>query len=373
MPTLSAEPSSTNGAPSKSQAPRLVAPGGEDEAVCRICLGGEDDDLGRLIVPCKCSGTARFVHEECLTSWRLADRKNGFYACTMCGARYQLRKTLWTRLAASRATIPLLAFALALAAALVSGFAAPPFMRFAEGAKLSAKASYWKSNALVFGSKHYFLSDLLNTGDALREAVSSFGFLLGSCEWSSARELQDVDITSPEMKADGWSMSIAKRLDLTFCGRYWGYETDEEPVSLLVGAVMHLFEGYVLVSLLLVLAGQLMLRWFMLRNALRGLKPAWADALKIPNLERPDFMAVGGVTTFTWQLRYFVKRSRAAGRLFSPAQVVLLLTVAGCVLWSTLRFRQVAEAIVKWRVAQVENVVLDVREVDAEKKGKKEE
>jgi len=39
---------------------------------CKICLGGEEeeDELGRLISPCKCKGTIKYVHLECLNRWR---------------------------------------------------------------------------------------------------------------------------------------------------------------------------------------------------------------------------------------------------------------------------------------------------------------
>lgn len=38
---------------------------------CRYCLEGEDngEDDKDLIAPCKCSGSAKYVHRECLKSW----------------------------------------------------------------------------------------------------------------------------------------------------------------------------------------------------------------------------------------------------------------------------------------------------------------
>ena len=35
---------------------------------CRICFSGAED--GRLIAPCNCAGTQRYVHEECLRKWQ---------------------------------------------------------------------------------------------------------------------------------------------------------------------------------------------------------------------------------------------------------------------------------------------------------------
>eukprot|EP00940_MAST-03C_sp_MAST-3C-sp2_P002176 g2176.t1 len=62
---------------------------------CRICLGNEDDDLGRLISPCLCSGTMRFVHLECLNQWRFrTTNPSSFFQCEQCKYRYSFRRTL---------------------------------------------------------------------------------------------------------------------------------------------------------------------------------------------------------------------------------------------------------------------------------------
>jgi E3 ubiquitin-protein ligase DOA10 len=42
--------------------------------VCRICLEPEEEDpikleLNPLITPCKCSGTMRHIHIDCIKSW----------------------------------------------------------------------------------------------------------------------------------------------------------------------------------------------------------------------------------------------------------------------------------------------------------------
>ncbi|KAI8608035.1 hypothetical protein BC830DRAFT_1086506, partial [Chytriomyces sp. MP71] len=46
--------------------------------MCRICFGGEggdvegtpEEDLGRLISPCKCKGSMKYVHLNCINEWR---------------------------------------------------------------------------------------------------------------------------------------------------------------------------------------------------------------------------------------------------------------------------------------------------------------
>mmetsp|Transcript_9558 Transcript_9558/g.13360 ORF Transcript_9558/g.13360 Transcript_9558/m.13360 type:complete len:1184 (-) Transcript_9558:21-3572(-) len=71
----------------------------EEEAeddMCRICLGGTDE--GRLISPCLCRGSIRFVHLECLQHWRRESRNtSAFYECEMCKYRYSFHRTLYAQ------------------------------------------------------------------------------------------------------------------------------------------------------------------------------------------------------------------------------------------------------------------------------------
>ena len=39
-----------------------------EEGICRICMEPESKDLC-LITPCKCSGSVKYIHEECLKTW----------------------------------------------------------------------------------------------------------------------------------------------------------------------------------------------------------------------------------------------------------------------------------------------------------------
>ncbi|KAI8609753.1 hypothetical protein BC830DRAFT_1173287 [Chytriomyces sp. MP71] len=55
---------------------------------CRVCRGvGTEDNL--LFYPCRCSGTIRFVHQECLANWV---RHSGKHECDICGYRYLFEK-----------------------------------------------------------------------------------------------------------------------------------------------------------------------------------------------------------------------------------------------------------------------------------------
>ncbi|RKP23995.1 hypothetical protein SYNPS1DRAFT_30233 [Syncephalis pseudoplumigaleata] len=67
-----------------------------NEQQCRICFAGveEVELLGRLISPCLCKGTMRYVHLECLNSWRnTSQNQAAFWTCTECGYRYSFART----------------------------------------------------------------------------------------------------------------------------------------------------------------------------------------------------------------------------------------------------------------------------------------
>jgi len=84
---------------------------------CRICLetvqptfnAGSDslpgflqspgvvyqDDTGRLIRPCLCKGSSKYVHDACLQAWRHADPgygKRNYWQCPTCGFKYRLAR-----------------------------------------------------------------------------------------------------------------------------------------------------------------------------------------------------------------------------------------------------------------------------------------
>ncbi|CAM9372448.1 unnamed protein product, partial [Ectocarpus fasciculatus] len=55
---------------------------------CRICL--DTDDRSRLIAPCSCAGSSRWVHRECLDRWRSTREDIAFSKCTECLTPYVL-------------------------------------------------------------------------------------------------------------------------------------------------------------------------------------------------------------------------------------------------------------------------------------------
>jgi hypothetical protein len=63
-----------------------------------------EDENGRLIRPCKCKGSSKYVHEVCLQAWRHADPaygKRNFYNCPTCGFKYRISRLGWGSLISS--------------------------------------------------------------------------------------------------------------------------------------------------------------------------------------------------------------------------------------------------------------------------------
>ena len=59
----------------------------EDEKVCRLCRGGEDD--GPLVLSCACRGSAKWIHKACLEEWqRTGSREDTADRCGQCKDEY---------------------------------------------------------------------------------------------------------------------------------------------------------------------------------------------------------------------------------------------------------------------------------------------
>lgn len=58
---------------------------------CRICFEKEEIE-NKFISPCLCNGTSKFVHIECLETWRKINKDGpGFYKCMECRYKYNFR------------------------------------------------------------------------------------------------------------------------------------------------------------------------------------------------------------------------------------------------------------------------------------------
>ena len=41
----------------------------KDTRQCKVCLQGEDNSADKLVAPCQCRGSCRYIHLECLREW----------------------------------------------------------------------------------------------------------------------------------------------------------------------------------------------------------------------------------------------------------------------------------------------------------------
>ncbi|KAF9360943.1 hypothetical protein BGX26_006937 [Mortierella sp. AD094] len=97
-----------------------------DERQCRICLGGtdEEDTLGRLISPCLCKGSMKYVHVECLNAWRArSPKRESHYKCDTCKYSFSFRRTSFARYLAHPLTVFVLTIIVFVAAVFAAGFA----------------------------------------------------------------------------------------------------------------------------------------------------------------------------------------------------------------------------------------------------------
>ena len=77
-----------------------------DSLECLIFLalvsGRQELMVGRLISPCRCRGTMKFVHLQCLNSWRYASpNRRSVYQCDQCGYKYHFNRTQYAAIASS--------------------------------------------------------------------------------------------------------------------------------------------------------------------------------------------------------------------------------------------------------------------------------
>ncbi|AEO71721.1 uncharacterized protein THITE_2058495 [Thermothielavioides terrestris NRRL 8126] len=98
----------------------------------RVRYVSEDPELGRLLSPCKCKGSQKYVHEGCLRAWRnaapLSDRN--YWRCPTCQFEYRLERLRWSRWISSKLLRAALTFVIMVVTIFVLGFIADPIIDF---------------------------------------------------------------------------------------------------------------------------------------------------------------------------------------------------------------------------------------------------
>ncbi|KAL4892422.1 hypothetical protein BDV59DRAFT_179920 [Aspergillus ambiguus] len=99
----------------------------------RVVYESSDPELGRLLRPCKCKGSSRYVHEGCLQAWRHADPSYGrrnYWHCPTCGFQYRLDRLKWAHWIASTLTQLGLTLAILMCTVFLLGFVADPILNY---------------------------------------------------------------------------------------------------------------------------------------------------------------------------------------------------------------------------------------------------
>ena len=96
-----------------------------------VTYDSTDPESGRLLRPCKCKGSSKYVHEGCLQAWRHADpgyARRNYWQCPTCGFQYRLERMRWGRWISSTATQIVLTIFIFFTALFIMGFVADPII-----------------------------------------------------------------------------------------------------------------------------------------------------------------------------------------------------------------------------------------------------
>lgn len=96
-----------------------------------VTYDSEDPASGRLLRPCKCKGSSKYVHEGCLNIWRHADpgfAKRNYWQCPTCRFRYRLQRMRWAAWISSTTSQVILTVGVFFLAMFLFGFIADPII-----------------------------------------------------------------------------------------------------------------------------------------------------------------------------------------------------------------------------------------------------
>ncbi|QIW97201.1 hypothetical protein AMS68_002719 [Peltaster fructicola] len=126
---------------------------------------------GRLLRPCKCKGTQKYVHEDCLSAWRMADplAKRNYWECPTCRYRYHLQRLTWAAYISSTSSQLGLTMLILLVTVFVLGFVADPIINLYLDPVYTVYSGGGPTGSLVFedeaaGWTEHFVKGLASLG-----------------------------------------------------------------------------------------------------------------------------------------------------------------------------------------------------------------
>lgn len=155
----------------------------------------EDPKSGRLLRPCKCKGSSKYVHEGCLQQWRYADpgfAKRNYWQCPTCGFLYRLQRMRWAAWISSVTSQITLTTAIFFLAMFLFGFIADPviniyldpYSAISSASKMGTKIEPLLTDDEVASWPEHFLKGLAAIG--LLSFVK-FLFALSPWQWWNVR------------------------------------------------------------------------------------------------------------------------------------------------------------------------------------------
>ncbi|KAF8416035.1 RING finger domain-containing protein [Tirmania nivea] len=137
---FSDNPQGTSSYTPEPRAPTPAAPAApephenqDEPKTCRICFDTStseyDPEVGRLLSPCRCRGSSKYVHEGCLNQWRIISANSkSYYECNTCGYKYKFRRLAISRWVGSRGLQLSITSAILLLTIYILGFVADPII-----------------------------------------------------------------------------------------------------------------------------------------------------------------------------------------------------------------------------------------------------
>ncbi|KAK4678473.1 hypothetical protein QC764_307940 [Podospora pseudoanserina] len=98
----------------------------------RVRYVSEDPELGRLMSPCNCKGSQKYVHEGCLQAWRNAApmSERNYWRCPTCKFEYRMERLRWSRWLSSKALRAAITILVMMITVFILGFIADPIIRY---------------------------------------------------------------------------------------------------------------------------------------------------------------------------------------------------------------------------------------------------
>src|SRR2546423_5874816 len=103
------------------------------------------EEGGKLIKPCKCRGTQRYIHEGCLAELRAkSPQKNAYLQCDLCGFQYNTKRLLVHDILLSRMARMLLTILIVVFLMFMLGFVADPIINlYVDPVETMARQRFW--------------------------------------------------------------------------------------------------------------------------------------------------------------------------------------------------------------------------------------